>query len=97
MKTNRTIEALMQAGEYHLGRLVNTLATRRKLKKVTKYLSPHVVLKATRVHKFDGRNRQESLVVTVGAPNFQERKFIKTLKAAGEPFPVRKIQIKLEK
>jgi hypothetical protein len=33
-------------------------------------------------------------VFTIGKPNYEEREFIKKCKKAGEPFPVKKIQVK---
>ena len=62
--------------------------------KATKYVSPRFTVKATRRHKLDKRDRIQEFVVTLGAPNFLERNFIKTLEKAGEPFPVRKIQLR---
>lgn len=34
------------------------------------------------------------LAVTVGKPNYTQRNFIKACRKAGEPFPVRKVQLK---
>jgi len=34
------------------------------------------------------------MVVTYGAPNYIEAKFVKVCKKAGEPFPVKKIQFR---
>lgn len=64
------------------------------LKRATLYLDDNTTVKATRPLKYDGRNRAETLVVTVGAPNYAERKFIKLCRRAGEPLPVRKLQLK---
>lgn len=63
-------------------------------KKVTKYLSPKLTVKATFQGKFSKRDRQQTVLLTIGTPNFAERKFIKMCKAAGERFPVKKTQIK---
>lgn len=65
-----------------------------KLKKATKYLHPKLVVKATRIGKFDARMKTVEFKVTVGAPNYQERKFIKLCEKAGEKFPIRKVQLK---
>lgn len=68
--------------------------------KATKYLSPKLVIKATR-KRFKGkvvkRSRIAEILFTVGAPNFAEREFIKAAKKAKEPFPVRKIQMRFAK
>lgn len=64
-------------------------------KKATKYISPKLVVKAT-LHgrKIDRRTGSFSILVTLGVPNYAEREYIKLLKAAGELFPVKKIQLK---
>ena len=62
--------------------------------RATKYVSPRMTVKATRRHKLDRRAPIQEFVVTVGRPNSRERHFIKALQKAGEPFPVRKIQLR---
>lgn len=61
----------------------------------TKYLSDKRTAKATR-RLYNGKpiRRQLQFVVTVGPPNYAEREFIKKCKKAGEPLPVKKIQLK---
>ena len=65
--------------------------------RATKFLSPVMVVKATRPHLFDRRSRGQTVVVTIGKPNYRERKFLKACKAAGEPLPVKKIQLQAPK
>lgn len=64
-------------------------------KKATKYISPRLVVKAT-LHgkKIDRRCGQVHIVLTYGSPNFAERKFIRQCRRVGEPFPVKKVQLK---
>ena len=62
-----------------------------------KYFSPKLSLKATRKlfnGKIDKRDRQIEIVFTVGSPNFAERRFIHQAVKAGEPFPIKKLQLK---
>lgn len=64
----------------------------------TKYVSPRLVIKATR-RRADGKlasahARQETVLVTIGQPNWRERHCIKRLQQAKEPFPVKKIQVR---
>lgn len=63
----------------------------------TKYLSPNLVARATRrrygKHK-RASQRSLELVVNIGPPNYREREFIRRCQKAGEPFPVRKIQVR---
>lgn len=65
-------------------------------RKATKFVSDRMVVRAARRvyrgRKFDRRNIE--VVLTVGRPNYAERKFIKVCKRAGERFPVRKVQLK---
>lgn len=69
----------------------------KTLKTARLYLSDKYVVKATRRGKWDKRDRSVHVLVTVGAPNYLERKFIKACKKAKEPFPVKKIQLKFSK
>ena len=60
------------------------------------YLSPTRTIKATRTRykgKFS-RGRVE-LTFTDGRPNYLERKTIKDLVKAKEPFPVKKVQLRI--
>ena len=63
-------------------------------KRATKYVSPSFTIKATRQHKYRSGSLSGTVIVTIGRPNYAEREFIKKAKKAGEPFPVRKIQLK---
>lgn len=63
-------------------------------KKATVFLSRTLVVKATRRLKPYKRARTTELVLTIGAPNYAERQFIRACDKAGEPFPVRKVQLK---
>ena len=62
--------------------------------RATKFLSEHLTVKATRIGKGSLRSRAVNARITMGRPNFSERAFIKRCRAAGEPFPVRKVQLK---
>lgn len=67
--------------------------------KATKYISDSLTLKATR-KRYKGKcfnNKVIDLVFTLGKPNYEERKFIKLLLKAGDPFPVKKVQLKFIK
>ena len=68
----------------------------------TKYISPKLIVRATRrwgrKHKADlgtvNRSPSLDIVLTISRPNYLEREFIKAARKAGEPFPVKKIQLK---
>lgn len=63
-------------------------------RKATVYIAPDSVVKITRQRKPEKRGRGETFVLTIGKPNHAERAFIAKCKKAGEPFPVRKAQLK---
>ena len=65
-------------------------------RQATKYLSERETVKATRP-TYGGKflkSAHTTIVFTVGRPNYAERKFIRQAKEAGEPFPIRKIQVR---
>lgn len=65
-----------------------------------KYLSEKLVVRATRPRtngKVSARGTNIHASLVIGRPNFKQREFIKRCKKAGEPFPVKKVQIKLTK
>lgn len=71
-----------------------------------KYLEPGLVVKATRptvrvkkrspkkLNGTDKRDRRIGVVVTIGEPNWEAREFVKKCRRAGEPFPVKRIQLR---
>lgn len=64
--------------------------------KATKYLTAKEVAKATR-RRYGGKVAKRGpleILFTMGKPNYEEREFIKKCKKAGEPFPVKKVQLK---
>lgn len=63
--------------------------------KATKFVSPKLVVRATRTKTSFGRGRNVEITLTIGKPNWAEREFIKLCKKAKEPFPVKRIQLKL--
>jgi hypothetical protein len=65
-----------------------------EVKKATKFVSPKYVIKATALHKLDRRDKINVVTVTAGRPNYAEQKFIRLALRAGEPFPIRKVQLK---
>lgn len=63
------------------------------MRKAAVFISDKLVVSVCRRFKRDKRNRRDDLVVKVGAPNYLEAKFIRLCKRAGEPLPVRKMQL----
>ena len=58
------------------------------------YQHPNLTVKLTRQFKPDARRRGATFGLTVGGPNYAERQFVKLCQKAGEPFPVRRVQLK---
>lgn len=65
-------------------------------RKASLYVNPRFVINVSRHWYKRGRNdlRDPKLSVRFGLPNYVNRKFIKACKKAGEPFPVKKVQLK---
>lgn len=59
-------------------------------KTATVYLSPSLVVRVTRQGKIYSRPSRETVLVTIGRPNYLAVRVIRDLKKAGEPFPVKK-------
>lgn len=62
-------------------------------KTAIKFLNPETVVRATWHNKPRARSTHEEMVVTIGRPNYRERVFVKCCLKAGDPFPVRKVQL----
>ena len=77
--------------------VVQTLLS-NKARRATKYIDSKLVVSAARVlfnGKIDRRDTRTTIVLKIGAPNYQEREFIKMCRKADEPFPVERVQLKL--
>ena len=73
---------------------VEALLSNIGIRQAIVYVAPNFVVKATRQNKATLRTRGETFLVTVGKPAYLERRFIKACLKAGEPFPVKKVQLK---
>lgn len=85
----------MKISRAHLAQAVEALLTTGAFK-ATKYVSAKHVVRATR-RRYRGRIVERGkieIILTAGSPNYAEREFIKRCKRAGEPLPVRKVQLK---
>lgn len=79
----------------HVASVIQTLASNPKITSGAKYLAPDRVVKVTRQRKKVRGDKAETFLVTIGRPNFLGRRFVKQCIKAGEPFPIKKVQIKL--
>jgi hypothetical protein len=83
MKVNRAVIAVVDACMEIPG-----------VKTAVKILAPTFTVRATRRFKPSKKDTRPEIILTMGEPNYQETEFIKKCKAAGEPFPVKKVQLK---
>lgn len=74
--------------------VVDTLLATKNVKTAVKYVSPNLIVRATRRGRHDGRDKNIDMVLAIGKPNYRERDFIKDCKKAGEKFPIRGIILK---
>lgn len=65
-----------------------------KVRQATYYRTPDAVTRCTRQRPIDRRCCRETFLVSIGKPNYYERRFIKACLKAGATFPVKKIQLK---
>lgn len=70
--------------------------------KATLYLGPREIVRATRryyqrAHGSRPNPKRIEVLVTIGRPNYQERGFIKACRKAGEPLPLRRVQLRFKK
>lgn len=78
--------------EKHVAKAFNALNRSHTIKRATIFLSPKSTVKITRQRR-DKRANHHTFLITIGAPNWHERQRIKTFKKAGEPFPIKKVQL----
>lgn len=78
-----------------LGDVVHSLLSNNAVR-ATKYLSRTLIVRATRklVGKKILSRENVEMFLTIGKPNYLERKFIKQCVKANVAFPINKIQIK---
>ena len=77
-----------------LGEAVGDVLCSANTRRATAYLSPTLTIKATAQRRQDRRDKTATALVTVGRPNFAERRFIRVCLKAGMAFPLRQIQWK---
>ena len=77
-----------------LGQCVGDAMTVKNVRRATAYISPKLTIKASNQRRQDGRDKYATALVTVGTPNFTERRFIKVCQKAGCAFPLSQIQWK---
>lgn len=89
--------SLSKANDRLILKAIGMLGAMPELRSASVFQAPDFVITATRRGKCDGRAMHSELVLTVGKPNFRGRAFVKACLKAGEPFPVRKVQVRWRK
>lgn len=77
-----------------LGEAVGDVLCGTNIRRATAYISPTLTIKATAQRKQDARDKSATALVTIGKPNFVERRYIRVCQKAGMTFPLRQIQWK---
>lgn len=83
----------------HVAAVVEALLTAGAAR-ATKFVSDAETVTAKRVMyrgKIDKRSKRTSVVLSFGRPNYAEREFIRRCRKAGEPFPLKRVQLKFPK
>ncbi len=83
----------MKITRLSIAKAVETVLSDFGVRQATVYLSSDTVVKATRHGKPHRGRRTTQLFLTMGSPNYEERAFIAACRKAGEPLPVRKVQL----
>jgi hypothetical protein len=66
-------------------------------KRAVKYLTPDCIVRATFIGKRRDAYSSNDIRLSIGKPNYLERRFIRLAIAAGQKFPIKKIQLKFSK
>lgn len=74
--------------------IVSILLSEPDIHTATKYIDPKTTVRGTFVGKRDRRSKRNTIALSIGTPNYAEREFIKQCNKSGEPFPVKKVQLK---
>ena len=80
--------------------VVEAILDNNDVLRATKYISPKEIVRATRrswrIHnRKTHKNKPIEIVLHIGRPNYLEREFIALCQKAKEPFPIKRIQLKL--
>lgn len=75
-------------------RAILALIGNNLVKSASVYQAPNLVVTATRRGKERANSGHLEMVLTIGKPNFRGRAFVKACQEAGEPFPVKKAQVR---
>lgn len=79
-------------------RVIDALLTpcsgKAPVRRATLYIAADYVIAACLQKRPRKGDLRHTIILKIGRPNFREREFIKACRKAGEPFPVKKVQLK---
>ena len=84
----------MKVTRKSIAQAVETILEEPNVRQATVYFDERTIVRTTARARPDRRSKSTVILLTVGAPNFVERRFIRLCRQAGEPLPVRKVQLK---
>lgn len=79
-------------------KVIDAIINGQNVIKATEYVSPKLIVRAVRKtygKKLPRKTDNTEIILTIGRPNYAEREFVKLCQRANEPFPVKKVQIKV--
>lgn len=88
---NKVIETLISQNAQKATQFINEKLIIRATRKT--YKNSTLTKKTTR--KFSRKGDNIEITLTIGKPNWAEKEFIKKCIKANEPFPIKKIQLKI--
>lgn len=80
--------------EAKIGETISCVLVIPNVRRATAYLSERFTVKATAQRRIGKNAKSSTVLVTMGSPNFVERRFIRSCKKDGMCFPLSQIQLK---
>jgi len=77
----------MTALRAYINKSLDILAKRPNIKRATTFVSPKITVKVTRQRRTRANAKQQTFLLSVGTPNFLERRFLKSRKEGKFPLP----------
>lgn len=78
-------------------KVIDAIVNSTKVVRATEYISPKLIIRAVR--KLYGKKiiakHNIEITLTIGRPNYVERKLVRDFLKAKEPFPIKGVQLKM--
>lgn len=86
MKTPTEIS--MKKVRNYINHSLDIMAKRPEIRRATVYVTPNITVKVTRQKRARANAKQRTFLLSVGSPNFLERRYLKAGKVTKYPLPV---------